>query len=275
MLRLPGESGAYATHLALGEVPDIGLTLREARMRQRIDIGEVEAQTKIRAKYLRAIENEEWDLLPGPVYAKSFLRTYGDYLGLDSRMLVDEFRRRYERPSEHEVRPVSSRPHRDRNRRPPGPLVPSWLSILLVVVVVVGILAAIGIVTNKSNTNTTSQQTPAGHKTHKSPTTAARTTPKPAPPTKVTLRMVPTGPLYVCLVRGDGTRLIFEQTYTPGQTIPTESASKLLLTLGNNNVQMKVNGRAYPVEASPTAIRLLITPAAIQHVPPTQPPTCP
>ena len=56
-------------------------------MRARIDISEVEARTKIRAKYLRAIENEEWDLLPGPVYVKSFLRTYGDYLGLDSRML--------------------------------------------------------------------------------------------------------------------------------------------------------------------------------------------
>ena len=59
-------------------------------MRARIDISEVEARTKIRAKYLRAIENEEWDLLPGPVYAKSFLRTYGDFLGLDSRMLLDE-----------------------------------------------------------------------------------------------------------------------------------------------------------------------------------------
>ena len=84
---------------------DIGATLREARLRARIDIGEVETRTKIRAKYLRAIENEEWDLLPGPVYAKSFLRTYGDYLGLDSRMLVDEFRRQYEGPSDHDTRP--------------------------------------------------------------------------------------------------------------------------------------------------------------------------
>ena len=88
---------------------DIGSTLREARMRARIDISEVEARTKILAKYLRAIENEEWDLLPGPVYAKSFLRTYGDYLGLDSRMLVDEFKRRYEHPSDHDARPVASR----------------------------------------------------------------------------------------------------------------------------------------------------------------------
>jgi cytoskeleton protein RodZ len=43
---------------------DIGAQLRETRMRRRIDIGEVEAATKIRAKYLRALENEEWSLLP-------------------------------------------------------------------------------------------------------------------------------------------------------------------------------------------------------------------
>src|SRR5438094_10132159 len=87
---------------------DIGSTLREARMRERIDISEVETRTKIRAKYLRAIENEEWDLLPGPVYAKSFLRTYGDFLGLDSRMLIDEFKRQYERPKDHDTRPSPS-----------------------------------------------------------------------------------------------------------------------------------------------------------------------
>ena len=47
-------------------MPEIGDQLRETRMRNRIDITEVEAATKIRAKYLRALENEEWDLLPGP-----------------------------------------------------------------------------------------------------------------------------------------------------------------------------------------------------------------
>ena len=48
---------------------------------QRIDISEIEAETKIRAKYLRALENEEWDLLPGPTFVKSFLRTYAEALG--------------------------------------------------------------------------------------------------------------------------------------------------------------------------------------------------
>jgi hypothetical protein len=73
-------------------MPEIGDQLRETRMRNRIDITDVEAATKIRAKYLRALENEEWDLLPGPTFVKTFLRTYADYLGLDARNLVEEYR---------------------------------------------------------------------------------------------------------------------------------------------------------------------------------------
>src|SRR2546430_14958875 len=104
---------------------EIGSSLREARMRSHIDITEVETATKIRAKYLRALENEEWDLLPGPVYVKSFLRTYGDYLGLDSRMLVDDYKRRFERLSDHQLRPIAA-PSRDRERAARGPLLPPW-----------------------------------------------------------------------------------------------------------------------------------------------------
>src|SRR5947209_6955472 len=124
-------------------MPEIGATLREARMRARIDISEVETRTKIRAKYLRAIENEEWELLPGPVYAKSFLRTYGDYLGLDSRMLVDEYRSRYERPSDHELRPIGTL-SRERERGERGPLLPPWALVGIVLVAIVVVLFIVG-----------------------------------------------------------------------------------------------------------------------------------
>jgi hypothetical protein len=86
---------------------EIGATLREARMRARIDISEIEAQTKIRAKYLRALENEEWDLLPGPTYVKSFLRTYADALGLDGKRLVEEYKLQHERLSDVELQPIA------------------------------------------------------------------------------------------------------------------------------------------------------------------------
>ena len=52
-------------------------------MRQRLDITDVEAQTKIRAKYLRALENVDFGMLPGATFVKSFLRTYAEFLGLD------------------------------------------------------------------------------------------------------------------------------------------------------------------------------------------------
>src|SRR3954463_8055343 len=98
---------------------DIGAQLRETRMRRRIDISEVEAATKIRAKYLRALENEEWDLLPGPTFVKTFLRTYSEYLDLDARLIVEEYKQRYERPSSMDVAPFSTGLGGQRRRRRP------------------------------------------------------------------------------------------------------------------------------------------------------------
>src|SRR3954451_10013033 len=89
-------------------MPEIGATLREARMRARIDISEIEAETKIRAKYLRALENEEWGLLPGPAYVRSFLKTYAEALGLDAKLLLEEYKLRHERPSVHHLMPIGA-----------------------------------------------------------------------------------------------------------------------------------------------------------------------
>ena len=82
---------------------DIGSLLRETRIRNKIDITTVEEATKIRAKYLRALENEEWVVLPGPTYVKTFLRTYAQFLGLDPHLLVDEYSARFEEPEDLEV----------------------------------------------------------------------------------------------------------------------------------------------------------------------------
>src|SRR3712207_8742059 len=104
-------------------MPEIGETLRETRMRRRIDMTEVEAATKIRAKYLRALENEEWDLLPGPTFVKTFLRTYAEYLGLDARNLVEEYKQRFERPGTQELKPLGPPVATRRRRRTPRPII--------------------------------------------------------------------------------------------------------------------------------------------------------
>jgi helix-turn-helix protein len=74
---------------------EIGNSLREARLRQGLDFPEIEQRTKIRGKYLRALEDEQFDLLPGQTYVKGFLRSYAEYLGLDGQLYVDEFNSRY------------------------------------------------------------------------------------------------------------------------------------------------------------------------------------
>jgi Helix-turn-helix domain/RodZ C-terminal domain len=250
---------------------DIGTTLREARMRARIDIGEVETATKIRAKYLRAIENEEWDLLPGPVYVKSFLRTYGDYLGLDSRMLVDEYKRRYERPSDHDPRPVATRT-RERERVARGPLLPPWAVIGLVLVAVVVALYIVGKNNGSKSTPPAGLHARTTHHPHRA--TPKTTATLPAAPTSVTLQLVPTGQVYVCLVDGNGKRLIPGQIFAPGQTVPTETKPKMLLTLGNNSVQMKVNGKPVPVAASASSIGFTLDPNGAHPLPAAQQPRC-
>jgi cytoskeletal protein RodZ len=256
---------------------DIGTTLREARIRARIDVSEVEARTKIRAKYLRAIENEEWDLLPGPVYVKSFLRTYGDFLGVDSRLLIDEYKRRYERPADQDLRPITPLGReRERKRRRPrlGPVA----AVVLVLVAVAAALFVVGSLSGTNTTPTTPPTTAASRSTSTTTTHTAKTRahhhrPAPPKPTTVTLKLVPTSSVYVCVEDGTGKKLIPGVIYAAGQTIPTETANKLMITLGNPSVQMKVNGKTVTVgNSSPIGYEL--TPGKTTPLSAGQLPTC-
>ncbi len=186
-------------------------------------------------------------------------------------MLIDEYKRRYERPADHEMRPIAAL-GRERERQSRGPLLPPWALIAGVLVVVVVALYLLGNSgSQKPNTPTTAAKTTVHqqrHHRHK------RHVPPPVP-TKVTLQLTPTGPVYVCLVNGAGTKLINEQTFNVGETIPTETAPKLLLTLGNASVTMKVDGKAVAVAPSSSAIRLELTPAGVKPIALTASPTCP
>lgn len=119
----------------------IGEVLKSARTRQGLDIRAVEERTKIRVKYLRALENEDWPLLPGPAYAKGFLRTYGQFLGLDGEALVDAYRRQVE------VAPRSpyavGEPALGRHRRPGEPSNGLGLGAALGVAAVAGIVLVV------------------------------------------------------------------------------------------------------------------------------------
>jgi cytoskeleton protein RodZ len=99
---------------------ELGNSLREARLRQGLDFPELEQATKIRAKYLRALEAEQFDQLPSQTYVKGFLRSYAEYLGLEGQLFVDEYNSRFVAPDEEvQLRPrrSSARPPRQREHR--------------------------------------------------------------------------------------------------------------------------------------------------------------
>jgi cytoskeleton protein RodZ len=79
---------------------EIGGSLREARLKRNLTPADVQKAIRIRDRYLQALEEERWELLPGDAYVKGFLRTYADYLGLDGSLYVDEYNSRFAHPDE-------------------------------------------------------------------------------------------------------------------------------------------------------------------------------
>lgn len=102
---------------------EIGNTLREARLRAGLDLQECAERTKIRGKYLRALESEEFDVLPSPTYVRGFLRNYAEFLGLDWQLVLDEHESRFGRidPLTGEMAGPARRPRPNQRRGSRGP----------------------------------------------------------------------------------------------------------------------------------------------------------
>ncbi|MGI8750480.1 MAG: helix-turn-helix domain-containing protein [Thermoleophilaceae bacterium] len=245
-------------------MPPIGDTLREARMRQRLDVADVEERTKIRAKYLRALENEEWGLLPGPTFVRTFLRTYAEAVGLDPHVLVEEYRAEHdeEEDSEPQPQPLASsrglprvgapRPGRGRPRAPgpPGPIVllGGVVAVILVFLVVLGLVGG----------DDGSSDKPKGATTRTAPRKAAKPKKPPRPAVRgVTLRIAPTVPTYVCVDSGEGSDRVFEGTLEQPRTF--KNATELRANLGKRSVKITANGKGLPVESNASPLGLRVT----------------
>jgi cytoskeleton protein RodZ len=261
---------------------EIGATLRAARMSARIDVSEIEAQTKIRAKYLRALENEEWDLLPGPTFVRSFLRTYAEALGLDAKALVEEYRLNYERPSEAALEPIVSTPSSGAGRRIPSSRPSRGYMALIGIVGVVIVLLVIGLLSQggSSPSSTTGTTTTAAQAHDKHVRAHGRGTGHAAHPTSTASRVValslrPSAAVYVCLINDDtGSKLIPGQELQPGTSTPTFHAKRFTITLGNSSVTMFVDGTARTVPPSGEAIGYSVTKAGRQRLKAGELPTC-
>jgi helix-turn-helix protein len=227
-------------------------------MREHLDIADVEAKTKIRAKYLRALENEEFGMLPGPTFVKTFLRTYAEALGLDPQVLVEEYRATYEPREELEQLQPLGPTAVARDRRRVGPPRGPWVGIAAAVVAIVAALALIGLLGGGGDDNSSSS---GGHATTQATKPKQKQKPKqkssPAPQ-KVTLRIVPANQVYVCLDAGPGTPVTFEGILDSARTF--RGGKLLRLNLGKTDVQVTKNGKPVAIQPGPQPVGFTFTP---------------
>jgi len=255
----------------------VGTKLREARTRRRLGLPEVEAATKIRAGYLEAIENEEWDLLPGDIYARAFIRTYGSFLGLDGDRLAEEQRqaRGSARPGERLPR-VDPRPRKVSRARPRrrGPDVSPSLVAVLVSFLVIGVLLVIGLSTGGSS-NSTGTGAGTSAKGHAGADKKGHQGKQPAALAGHTLKLRARGEVWVCLLDGTGKPLVDGQILFPGETEGPFRSDSFTLALGNGAVTMTVDGQQAktPEPSSPIGFSVDAK-GAVRELPEGERPTC-
>jgi cytoskeleton protein RodZ len=228
----------------------VGEKLREARIRQGVDIKEVEQATKIRAKYLRALENEEYHVLPAPTFVRMFTRTYAEYLGLDASLLVEEYRAQYEPRGESEMQhfaPAATPRRRRRRVREPSPAGGSWLEgrggalAITGAVMLLGLILILGLTADEEEGGGAQQS--AGEQREKAADKRKeRRKPKPAP-TSVAVRLSPVEATYMCVENGTGKRL-FEGILEAPRTF---KAKQVRVNLGKTSVKVRVNGKRVPI----------------------------
>jgi Helix-turn-helix domain/RodZ C-terminal domain len=237
---------------------EIGNSLREARLRQGLEIPRIEADTKIRGKYLRALEEEHFDVLPGDTYVKGFLKTYADYLGLDGQLYLDEFNSRF--AAAEEISVTQSPPTRRKRRRVEANLVVVALAgiVAVTVLVVVG-LAGIGTGSDDPPFTGTSQQST----TNDSGVPTTGSDEKPRKRAKLVLTAARGDSFLQVRNYGVNGKLLWEGTLEEGQVQRFVRSRRLWLDLDEpQNLNAKLNGRRVELPSEPAV--LLVTPSEVR-----------
>jgi cytoskeletal protein RodZ len=214
---------------------EIGNSLREARLRQHLDFPEIEQATKIRAKYLRALEDEQFELLPAQTYVKGFLRSYAEYLGLDGQLYVDEYNSRFV-VGEEEAAP---RPRRSAPPPPRGVQVQSRV-LLLTLLGIAGVTALVIVAWTRGEPQ---KKEPVG--LGRTPVQTAQTkTPAVAPSVRLIVK-AKRGNCWLEVHSGSATgRIIFQGTLERGQR-HVFTGIKLWITLDRpENLGTVLNGHS-------------------------------
>jgi Helix-turn-helix domain/RodZ C-terminal domain len=246
---------------------EIGNSLREARLRQGFELPRVEADTKIRAKYLRALEAEHFEVLPGDTYVKGFLRTYAEYLGLDGQLYVDEYNSRFAREEEFPVQPSAAR-QRPRSRR----MESNFVVVALAGIVAVTILVVVAWKFGSSGSPTTPALLDGGSasSTQSSTTTGTQDQPKEPSPAKRLAKVSLTaagGDCWLQVRAGSASgELLYEGTLQQGQTQRFTKWKRLWMQLGAPAyLRGRVNGhRVTNVPTSPAVV--IVTAKGLRRV---------
>jgi cytoskeleton protein RodZ len=222
----------------------IGERLREARMRRKIDIADVESATKIRAKYLRALENEEFGLLPGNTFVKTFLRTYAEYLGLDPQLLLEEYRAGYEPRNETELQPYSvaaQQPRREPRRAPRPPTGPPGpgTALLVIAAVVLVIFAILGLTSGEGDDQPQNEADRSQQREQTTPEEPAPEEEEEPQVTTVRLRIRPAVATYLCVDRGPETEIVYQGTTADPVGF---RGKRLRVNSGNSSIRVTANG---------------------------------
>jgi cytoskeleton protein RodZ len=235
---------------------EIGNSLREARLRQGLEFPEVEQATKIRGKYLRALEDEQFDILPGQTYVKGFLRTYAEYLGLDGQLYVDEYNSRYI-PGDEET------PLRAQNKTTVGrnPRVES--SVVLIALAAIGIVTALFVVAWRFGSDTPETAIPNFASDPPAETRAKEPARRPARRAAPMARVTITGALgdsWVEVHAGSAAgRELYRGTLEAGSTIRF-AQRRLHVVMGRpGNLRFRVNGRIKEVPDLGSGTGVVIT----------------
>jgi cytoskeleton protein RodZ len=261
----------------VGVAAGIGERLREARVLRGLDLDEIADRTKIRVPFLRAMEEERWEQLPGPAYARSFLRTYADALGLDADLVVDE----YMSGESHEAEPAVAQGPRlggaDRRRsrlptRPAGLPRPGWPAIAgVAIVALVGILLVIGLVGGSDDGETSA---PAENQSPASSGEGRERTTQEERPSRVTLRLTTTGTVWVCVVDENEQPVVEGVTLAAGEEAGPFRGRAFNIGLGNGAVEMEANGKRVPIPSAADPVGYRFTPERTVELAPEERPTC-
>ena len=216
---------------------EIGNSLREARLRREIDFVEAETATKIRGKYLRALEDEQFEVLPAQTYVKGFLRTYAEYLGLDGQLYVDEYNSRYV-SAEEEAPFRARRTAEGRRRERAHRRVES--NVVIVTLVAIGVITALVIAAWKFGGSSGTANIPnLGPPATSTPATKKASTGKAV----VVLQGVRGSSALQVHVGSAKGRLLFVGTLEQGRRQRFVARSVWILAASPENLRLIVNGK--------------------------------